>query len=155
MNPWVWTGIVLAISAWYVISARRSQKRFRTELLQVGERARKHERRAAEYLGLIEGLEGERDTWQRFYFEAAQKSGVAQNWLLRDLQGAVLRANAFAQELRKRGVKAADVIVDPALKQVLGEYAQEHPARSETVPKAPGADEAKKIEAGLGVDRPA
>jgi hypothetical protein len=155
MNPWVITSIVLAIFAAYVYFARRAQKRFRGELLQVGERARKHERRAAEYLGLIEGLEGERDTWQRFYFEIARKSGVAQNWLLRDLQGAVLRANAFAQELRKRGVKAADVIVDPALKDVLGEYSQEHPAPPGTVPKAPGLEEAKKLEAGLGVDRPA
>ena len=155
MNPWLWTSIVLAIFALYVYFARRAQKRFRGELLQVGERARKHERRAAEYLGLIEGLESERDTWQRFYFEAARKSGVAQNWLLRDLQGAVLRANAFAQELRKRGVKTADVIVDPALKEVLGEYAQEHPAAPEAVPKAPGAEAAQKIAAGLGVDRPA
>jgi hypothetical protein len=155
MNPWVITSIVLAIFVAYVYFARRAQKRFRRELLQVGERARKHERRADEYLGLILGLEGERDTWQRFYFEAAHKSGVAQNWLLRDLQGAVLRANAFAQELRKRGVKAADVIVDPALKEVLGEYAQEHPAAPEAVPKAPGLEEAKKLDAGLGVDRPA
>src|SRR5258706_6364892 len=40
-------------------------------------------RRADEFFAIIQGVEGERDTWQRFYRQSSQHAGAAQAWLIR------------------------------------------------------------------------
>jgi hypothetical protein len=149
--------LTLLIALW--VASRRSRelatvlstlKGVEGELVVAGRRAELHERRATEFFNIIAGIEKERDSWQKFYFESAYQSGAAQAWLFRDLAGAVLRANSFAAELRKHGVKAKDVIVDPALKDVLADYGQAHPeGRAATVSRAPGFEEAKAADSAL------
>lgn len=153
MTREIWLAVALAITMLYAFWTRRRNRALVRALLPTGERARTHERRADEFLSIIRGIETERDTWQRFYFESSRQSGVAQNWLLRDLSGAVQRANIYAAELRKHGVKVKDITVDPSLTEVLSEYGEHHPADGKNVERAAGVTEAEKrdqeLKAGL------
>jgi len=120
------------------------------ELDLSAEAALVHKRRADEFFALIQGIERERDIWQKFFFDSARKSGVAQNWLLRDLSGAVQRANAFAAELRKLGKPAQNVSVHPQLKEIIEDYGAEYPdGKADAVATAPGFARAKEIDQEL------
>ncbi len=115
-----------------------------------GARASIEGRRAMEFFSIIAGLEQERDIWLKLYNESTHHSGVAQAWLLRDLSGAVQRANAFARELRTHGVAVKDVKIDPALTDVLAEFGHRHGEGANTgVQTAPGMEAAQKVDAEL------
>lgn len=93
---------------------------------ELAELARRHERRATEFFGIIEGVEKERDLWQRFYRESSQAAGAAQAWLIRDMSAIVKTANMHAQRLREKGEKVPVLQVDPSLQRVIEEFSQEH-----------------------------
>jgi hypothetical protein len=105
---------------------------------ELADLARTHERRASEFFGIIEGIEKERDTWQRFYRESSQAAGVAQAWLMRDLQRVVRVSNGLAAELQKLGKQAPIVQADPALASFIEEFDGSHVSTPQEVPKAPG-----------------
>lgn len=139
--------VVVLLALW-----NRSLRRRLAEAIKVatdaGARAAHEGRRAAEFFSIIAGLESERDIWLKLYNESAHHSGVAQAWLLRDLSGAVQRSNAFAAELRKHGVAAKDVKIDPSLTDVLAEFGHRHgPDANTDVETAPGMEAARKIDA--------
>jgi len=140
-----------------VIGRRQATRRARAlegAVMTAGSRAELQERRANEFFSIIQGLEGERDTWQKLYHESSRQSGVAQAWLLRDLSGIIQRANVFARELKKHGVKATEVIVDPALKELVAEFGEHHPGGyAADVPRAPGFEEAKRLEADRSAEK--
>lgn len=104
-------------------------------------------RKAREFFDIIEGVEKERDTWQRFYRESSQAAGVAQAWLMRDLARIAGQANAYAARLRELGHKAPPVDVDPSLQEVLEDFSVKHAPGTQDVPRAPGADSAKNPDA--------
>ncbi len=93
---------------------------------QLADQARLQERRASEFFGIIEGVEKERDNWQRLYRESSQAAGVAQAWLARDLGRVVQIANVLADRLRSKGETVPKITVDPQLTQVVDEFAEKH-----------------------------
>jgi hypothetical protein len=124
--------LVLTLSAFWRASIQRIGQ-LRAEAaahrnLTLGEqdRANLHERRAKEFFGIIEGVEKERDTWQKLYQTSSHQSGVAQAWLLRDLSATVRVANDYAQKLRAQGEHVPQVGVDPRLGDVLTEFSELH-----------------------------
>ncbi len=150
----IWLAIGLAAVVVLLGLWNRSLRRRLAEATRVamdaGSRALIERRRATEFFNIIAGLEHERDVWQKLYNESSYHSGVAQSWLFRDLSGAVQRANAFARELRKHGVAAKDVKIDPALTDVLAEFGHRHgEGASAGVETAPGMEAARKIDVEL------
>jgi hypothetical protein len=108
----------------------------------LAEMARTEERKAREFFGIIEGVERERDTWQKFYRESSHAAGVAQAWLMRDLARTIGQANAYAARLRAVGQQAQAVNLDPNLQDVLEEFSLAHTADKPDAPPAPGPDSA-------------
>jgi biopolymer transport protein ExbB/TolQ len=92
----------------------------------LAEMAKTEKRRADEFFTIIEGVEKERDTWQKLYQTSSYQSGVAQAWLLRDLSASVRVANDYAQRLRTLGEHVPQVGVDPRLTDVLAEFGETH-----------------------------
>lgn len=87
----------------------------------LADQATRQKRRADEFFGIIEGVEQEADTWRKMWKEGMQKAGVAQGWLLRDLDLALRRANVYANRLRQHGEKVEDEALDPKLGELLKE----------------------------------
>jgi hypothetical protein len=102
-----------------------------------------HERRANEFFEIIQGVEGEAQTWRRMYQQGMAGAGAAQSWLFRDLSEVVKLANAYGARLRKLGEKAPPVQVNPQLKRFIDDF-EEH-TKAE-VPRAPGHEEAERLE---------
>lgn len=99
----------------------------REQLEREEREARFQRRRAGEFFAIIEGVEGERDTWKRMWRDTQQTSSAAQQWLLRDLERAVLVANGYAARLRRLGEKAEAVRMAKDLEQIL-EHWRDTPA---------------------------
>lgn len=149
MNTFDAVALALAVmfALWALSLRRRLRQAVNTGVL-AGHRASIEARRAQEFFNIIAGIEKERDTWVKLYQESSAQAGVAQNWLFRDLSGAVRRANAFAQELRKLGKPAKEVRIDPSLTEVLAEFGERHPEGASTdVQHAPGFEAAKEFDA--------
>jgi len=89
---------------------------------ELGVLAQLHERRARELSEIIQGVEAERDGWCRFYRQSSRASGVAQGWLMRDLQRVITEANFMGKRLRQAGIQAPVIQADPALVEVLEEF---------------------------------
>jgi len=104
----------------------------------LAEMARTEERKAREFFGIIEGVERERDGWQKFYRESSHAAGVAQAWLMRDLGRTIGQANTYAARLRALGQQAPAVNLDPNLQDVLEEFSVAHAAVAPDAPPAPG-----------------
>jgi hypothetical protein len=118
----------------------------RADLQRESERADLHERRANEFFGIIQGVEAEADTWRRMYRAGMSKASNAQNWLLRDLADVIKVANLFRTRLSKHGETVPPVQVSPQLKDLVAEFEQSVEA---DVPRAPGKEEADRIEKEL------
>jgi cell division septum initiation protein DivIVA len=103
----------------------------------LAEMARTEERKAREFFGIIEGVERERDTWQKFYRESSHAAGVAQAWLMRDLARTIGQANVYAARLRALAQQAPAVNLDPNLQDVLEEFSVTHAAAPPDAPPAP------------------
>jgi hypothetical protein len=121
---------------------------------EAGARASVHERRATEFFNIIEGIEKERDTWQKLYYESSRQSGVAQAWLSRDLDAAVRRANILATELRKLGKNVKDIAVNPALQEVLADFGLHPDNKGQAVAGAPGLEKAQTVNSEILADLP-
>ena len=148
--PLVCLSVAVVLLGLWNRSLRRRLAEATSVATAAGARASMEGRRAKEFFSIIEGLEQERDIWLKLYNESTHHSGVAQAWLLRDLSGAVQRANAFARELRTHGVSVKDVKIDPALTDVLAEFGHRHGDPASTgVQTAPGMEAAQKIDAEL------
>ncbi len=114
---------------------------------ELGEMATLHERRASEFFGIIEGVERERDDWQKFYRTSSRAAGVAQGWLARELQRVVAEANALGAQLKKLGKEVRAIEVDPALTGVLEDFNVHSEGKNE-VPHAEGMAAAQRLEDG-------
>jgi hypothetical protein len=133
-----------------LVEMRASVSEYQAFAARHASRADLHERRAGEFFGIIEGVEKERDTWQRLYRDSSQMAGVAQAWLLRDLSSSVRAANVYAERLRAKGEKVMNVQVDPRLSDLVEEFGGQHvspPTGSESgagekVARAPGMEAA-------------
>jgi hypothetical protein len=112
---------------------------------ELGTLAQQQSNRADAFFGIIEGIEHERDGWQNFYRESSRAAGVAQGWLARELQRVVVEANNLSAELRKRGIKAPTIEVDPNLKGVLEDFNVHSEGKNE-LPREAGMVEARQIE---------
>ena len=125
---------LVLVAVWRVSLARIVQLRGALATAQIAQgavdelaaEARLQKRRADEFFGIIEGVEKERDGWQRLYRESSQAAGVAQAWLARDLGRVVSIANTLADRLRAKGEKVPAIGMDPQLEQVVEEFAERH-----------------------------
>lgn len=110
----------------------------------------RQKRRGDEYLGIIYGIEGERDLWQKLYREQARSAGVAQAWLLRSLSDVTQIANVRSEQLRTLGKTVPDVKIDPKLSELVTEFVGHHPdVAGAQVARAPGMEKAKQLEASF------
>lgn len=109
-----------------------------TALREIREDRDRVQRHKAEFFGIIEGLEKERDQWRKLYETNAGLAGNAQQWLFRAVERLHTIANAYAKALGKPAVPS-DPTLD-SLRQALGEA----PALPEQAPGAAAALEAKE-----------
>lgn len=139
--------------AWRARNAEREELRITKEndalaadFQRARERADLHERRANEFFAIIEGVEGEAQTWRKMFGEGMSKAGAAQNWLVRDLSEMTKVANIFGARLRALKEKAPTVQVSPQLRDFIAEFEQDGKAE---VAVAPGKSAADLIETEL------
>jgi hypothetical protein len=148
---WTATGVG-ALGAMALIRARAEAKRERKasllassdlglalsalgELREDRDRMKRHK---AEFFGIIEGLEKERDQWRKLYETNAGLAGNAQQWLFRAVDRLHAIANVYAKALGKPAVPS-----DPSL-DVLKAALGEAPALPEAAAGASAALEAKE-----------
>jgi hypothetical protein len=102
------------------------------------------QRRADEFFSIIEGVEMEANSWRRLYMEGMTTSAAAQNWLFRELGRAVKIANRYSAALKKNGIAATEIEIDPELVKIHKKF---EALRGQPTPaRAPGFPEAQAIQ---------
>jgi hypothetical protein len=102
--------------------------------------AARQKKRADEFFAIIEGVEGEAQTWRQMYRRDMASGNAAQSWLFRELGTAVVQGNRYAEELRRRGVMVRDLTVSPELQAVVGELTERTSTQVQVAPGKAAAD---------------
>ena len=74
-----------------------------------------------EQVSVIEYDIRERNQWKRLYRESSLSNQVAQDWVMRDLERAIVVANVYAKELKRKPIR-----VDPGLKGLIATFSDTH-----------------------------
>lgn len=115
----------------------------RERVLAMQQEIAQHKRRADEFFGIIEGLEGEAEQWRDLYRNFLGQASVAQSWLLRELERSTKVANARGAKLAELGHDVKDIEVPAELRAELAKI-QADPGSG---PMPPGFERAQEIQA--------